>query len=274
MRRLLRPALVLALALQGGAAFADSRIQAQGDATCPMLFDSIEMSGPRLRFELRPPGAEPMVSIFDGDEDLVTSLMPGQRQFMRMEVDADAADYTGDVASSSVTYMDRQMAKARAMMEQQCGGNRCAGMPDLEAMMRMGTPGAPPPIETRAGAADTVGGIACAWREWVQAGAVVRRECLAPIVGLPLPERDRAGLVRGMRVMMQYGESFASFKDHFGLAQEPQPPNGQLVLSQVCLAGAGETGKATMTFVEAPVDPAKFEVPAGYTPALGAPAQP
>jgi len=239
----------------------------------PVLFRSIEIAGPRLRFELEPPGAGPMASIFDGDEDLVTTLLPAQRTFMRMEVDADAADYSGDVATSSVKYMDRQMAEAMKQIEAQCRGQNCPQIPDLQAMMRAAMPTSPP-IEARATAdTGTVAGVACQWREWVQAGAVVRRECLADIADLPLPAADVAGLRRGMRVMTNFGAAYSPIRDRFGLAPEPPPPAGQLAVAQVCLGSGGEAGKAEVSLREAPVDPLRFEVPAGYVPAMGPGAQ-
>jgi hypothetical protein len=269
MRHLAGRAFAVALAATCATAHADSHLDFAGEGACPVLFRSIEVAGPRLRFELEPPGAEPMASIFDGDEDLVTSLLPAQRKFMRMEVDADAADYSGDVASSSVKYMDRQMAQAMKQMEAQCRGNQCAQIPDLQAMMRAAMPSAPP-IEARAtNDAGTVAGIACQWREWVQAGVVVRRECLANIADLPLPAADVAGLRRGMRVMMNFGAAYSPIRDRFGLAPEPSPPAGQLAVAQVCLQGDAQAGKAEVSLREAPVDPLRFEVPAGYAPAMG-----
>src|SRR5688572_14377102 len=51
-----------------------------------VLFLAIEASGPRLRFETQRTGGELYVSIFVGDEDLITGLMPAQRTWMHMEV--------------------------------------------------------------------------------------------------------------------------------------------------------------------------------------------
>jgi hypothetical protein len=269
MRHCTGRVLAAALAATCAAAHADTHLDFAGEGACPVLFRSIEVAGPRLRFELEPPGAEPMASIFDGDEDLVTTLLPSQQRFMRMEVDADAADYSGDVASSSVKYMDRQMAQAMKQIEAQCRGQRCPQVPDLQAMMRAAMPSSPP-IEARPTAdTATFAGVACQWREWVQAGVVVRRECLANIADLPLPDADRAGLRRGMRVMTHFGEAYSPIRDRFGLAPEPPPLAGQLAIAQVCLQGDAESGKAAVSLREAPVDPRRFEVPAGYAPAMG-----
>jgi hypothetical protein len=264
---------VLLLATLAPGAHADSRLDYAVEGTCPVVFQAIEAAGPRLRFETQPAGGEPYVSIFDGDEDLVTGLMPAQRKFMQIEVDADSADYSGDVASSMVKYMERQMAQAKAQMaehKKQCG-RQCAQMPDfdLDAMMNAAR-AASPPIEARdTGEAGDVAGVACQWREWVQAGQVVRRECLAKFADMPLPERDRAGLQRGMRVMVQFSAAYAPMTQRFGLAPEPQAPVGQVPAAQVCFAGGSEAGRATLSMREAPVDPARFAIPPGYTPVMG-----
>jgi hypothetical protein len=268
MLQLAGRAAALALAASCGVAHADSRIDYASTGTCPVLFRSIEVAGPRLRIEVEPAGGEPLTSIFDGDEDLVTTLIPSQRRFMRIEVDADAADYSGDVVTSTVTYMDRQMAKAMEAMREQCKHGSCEGMPDFAALMAR-----PPanPVTTRdLAATDIVDGVACAWREWVQGGAVVRRECLADIAVLPLPDADRAGLRRGMRVMTRYGDSMGAIRDRFGADPQPATPAGQLPVVQQCFAGGVAAGTVTLAAREAPVDPARFEVPAGYAPAMGA----
>jgi hypothetical protein len=269
MRPLHGCATALVLAAACGSAHADAHLDYAAQGTCPVLFRSIEVAGPRLRIEVEPTGGEPLSSIFDGEEDLVTTLIPSQRVFMRQEVDADAADYMGDVAGSSVTYMDKQMAKAKALMEEQCKHQSCPQMPDFAAMMGTMRPPADPITTRDTGEAGNVGEVACTWREWVQAGGVVRRECLADITAMPLADADRAGLRRGMRVMMNYGEAMGAIRDRFGLAPEPNPPPGKLAIAHVCFAGGAESGRVSATMVQSPVDPARFEVPAGYTPAMG-----
>ena len=266
MRHLAGCAAALLLAAAGGVAHAGSRLDYATEGTCPVLFRSIEIAGPRLRIEVEPTGGEPLSSIFDGDEDMVTTLIPSQRRFMRQEVDADAADYTGDVASSSVVYMDRQMAKVEEEMRKNCKNGACGQMPDIAALMQrpQGTP-----ITTRAGAADTIGGLACTWREWMRDGAVMRRECLADIASLPLPDADRAGLRRGMRVMTNYGNAMGAIRDRWLGMVEPMTPMGQLPVAQQCFSDGAATGSISMTMREAPVDPLRFEVPAGYAPAMG-----
>jgi hypothetical protein len=264
-------AIGLALALAAPLAHADGRIEARSEGTCPVLFRSIEVAGPRLRFEVSAPRQDQdYVSIFDGDEDLVTGLMPAQRTYMRMEVDEDAADYSGDVAGSMVKYMDRQMAQVAEQMQRNCPNGGCPQMPDLNALMRAGMPQGAAPIEARdTPETGTAAGAACRWREWVQAGAVVRRECLANLADLPLPERDRAGLVRGMKVMLRFNAAYAPMRDRFGLDVEPVSPPGQVPVAQACFAGGAPTGTVEVSVVEAPVDPSRFEIPAGYTALMG-----
>jgi hypothetical protein len=101
----------------------------------------------------------------------------------------------------------------------------------------------------------------------------VRRECLADITALPLPDRDRAGLRRGMKVMLEFNAAYAPFRDRFGLDREPLPAPGKLAVAQVCLANGAEVGRASLVASEGGVDPARFEVPADYQPVMGAGAQ-
>jgi hypothetical protein len=255
------------LAAACGAAHADARLEYTATGACPMLFRSIDVAGPRLRIEVAPEQGEPIASIFDGEEDLVTTLVPSQRTYMKIEVDADAADYTSDVMDSTATYMDRQMARAAEMMREQCKHGGCPQMPDFASLLPKP---AGDPIQARATTqADTIDGVACTWREWVRGEAVVRRECLADITALPLPDADRAGLRRGMRVMLRYGESASAIRDRFASDPEPVPPVGQLPIAQQCFADDAATGTVALTAREAPVDPALFEVPAGYAPVAG-----
>jgi hypothetical protein len=269
MRHLAGSAVALVLAAAAGPALADARLEFTTQGACPTHFRAIDVAGPRLRIELEPPGGEPLVSIFDGDEDLVTTLIPSQRRFMRIEADDDAADYAGDVVTSSMTHMDKQLAKAQEVMREQCKRGQCPQIPGFESMMGTGR-GPVDPITTRdTGEAGSADGIACTWREWVRAEGVVRRECLADIATLPMGDRDRAGLRRGMRVMLNFGKSMGAFRDRFLVDADPDPPMGKLRVAQVCFAGGVESGRATATVVQASVDPLRFEVPADYVPAMG-----
>ena len=60
-----------------------------------------------------------------------------------------------------------------------------------------------------------------------------------------------------------------AIRDRFLADMEPDPLAGKLGIAQVCFAGGAESGRATATVVQAPVDPLRFEVPAGYVPAMG-----
>jgi hypothetical protein len=268
MRHLAGRALAAAaLAAACGAAHADARLDYVSTGTCPMLFRSIEIAGPRLRIEVSPEQGEPIASIFDGEEDLVTTLIPSGKTYVRVEVDADAADYTADVMGSTATYMDRQMARAAELMREHCGHGGCPQMPDLASMLPRP---AGDPLRGRAtGQADRIDGVDCTWREWVRGEAVVRRECLADIAALPLPDADRAGLRRGMRVMMRYGDAASAIRDRFVPDPEPVPPAGQLPIAQQCFADGVATGTVALTARQAPVDPARFGIPAGYAPVAG-----
>jgi hypothetical protein len=262
------------------AAHADSALHYRVDGACPVLAESIEISGSKLRVETTMDG-ERFVSVFDGDEDLMTSLMPADRTYHQTEVDEDAADYTADVSTSTTIFMDRQMAQMGEQLKQQCAqlqkqakGFDCSQMMDLQAMMKNVMPTAAPISVVDTGRDETIGGIACRWSEWTQSGRKTREECDAGVATLPLPDADRRGLARGMKVMQRFSESFSAMRDRYGGDANPAP-KGELPVAAHCFDVDGKsTGQVRLDIVDAPLDPARFAIPDGYVEMLQADAAP
>ncbi len=117
-----------------------------GGADCAPEVGVLHVSGSRLRLE----GANG-IAIYDGLEQMLVGLDASNRTFMQIEVDDDAQDFQRDVASASMTRVDRELERANAMLAQQraeadarCRKDRsqCAAASmlqgiDLDAMMNM-----------------------------------------------------------------------------------------------------------------------------------------
>lgn len=270
-----------------GAAFADARIVFTVEGSCRALADSIEISGSQMRIDMRLDG-QSMSSLFDGEEDTVTSLMHEQKQFHLTEVDEDAADYTADVMGSTMTYVDKQMDAAMAQMKKQCeqmkaqsrGRNvvtACDNMPDVRSMMEsaIGSPNQAKPELRETGRADTVAGATCRWTEVWQGDRKLREQCDAEVAALPLPDRDRGGFARGIRVLTSYGDAMKPVVDRFGMGDKdpvPVPPKGKFTLAGLCFdAGSQLAGRFSAEIAVGPIDPQRFQVPSGYASMVQAP---
>lgn len=265
-----------------GAAFADARIAYAVEGSCKALADSIEISGSRMRIDMRMDG-QVMSSLFDGEEDTVTSLMHDQKQFHEMEVDEDAADYTADVMGSTMTYVDKQMDAAMAQMKKQCEQMKsqsrgrgsvstpCDNMPDLRSMMAsaMGPANQAKPELRETSREDAIAGATCRWTEVWQGELKLREQCDADIVSLPLPDGDRGSFARGMRVLTSYGDAMKPAVDRFAAANQdtvPVPPKGKMTLAGNCFDANGErVGHYAADITVGSIDPQRFQVPAGYT---------
>ena len=267
-----------------GAAWADTRIAYTVEGSCPTFADSIEISGSRMRIDMRLDGMA-MSSLFDGEEDTVTSLMHEQKQFHQTEVDEDAADYTADVMGSTMIYVDKQMDAAMAQMKKQCeqmkaqsrGRNvvsACDNMPDMRSMMEsaMGPADQAKPEMRETGRQDAVAGGTCRWTEVWRGEHKLREQCDADIVSLPLPDGDRGSFARGVRVLMSYGDAMRPVVDRFGMADKdpiPVPPQGKITLAGACFDASGErVGRFAADIAVGPLDPQRFQVPADYSSML------
>ncbi|MFT3806806.1 hypothetical protein [Arenimonas sp.] len=278
--------LACSFLLLPGFACADTRIAYTVEGSCPALAERIEISGSLLRLDSRYDG-QLVTSLFDGGEDTVTSLMHDQKQFHQMEVDADAADYTADVLGSTMTYVDRQMEATMAQMKKSCEQMKaqtrgrgvvtaCDNMPDLRSMMSQAT-GATPQLKPEmreTNREDSVAGATCRWTEAWQGEMKLREQCDADVASLPLPDGDRGGFARGMRVMMSYGDAFKPVVDRFAMGDPnpiPIPGKGKFTLAGQCFDATGErVGHYAADIVVGPIDPQRFQVPTDYTPMMQA----
>ena len=121
--RILIPILAACgLALGAGSARADATIDYVREGDCPLPMDALRISGSQLRFDTAQGSG-----LYDGLDDTVVYLDHERRSFHTMEVDADAAEYTADVASSTLKYADRELAKAQKQIEQMCADARAGG---------------------------------------------------------------------------------------------------------------------------------------------------
>lgn len=269
-RRCRRIALLGFLAALLPAAQAGSRIGFAATGECEPELESLKIDGSQFRSDSRV-GGQGTSLLYDGVERVMTTLMHDSLQYLQTEVDEDALDYQGDVADSTGNYMNKQMEKMEAQMAQQCAQMRSQGMQcpemDLRGMMQ-GMVANQMPTWRDLDRDGESGGIACRWWERAQAGRKVMEECSAKVGALPIGERDRRGLQRGVQVMQRYGGNMMGMMR--GLTGEDAPPSGMpsdaVAIAQVCFGADGrESGRVAATFAESEVDAAEFEIPSGYS---------
>lgn len=137
--RTIRSLAWLSLALSTSAN-ADMRVTFEQQGECSAPFTKMQISGSQLRIDHKDGSM-----LYDGLEETAIHLDHLQKRWMELEVDADAADYTADVASSSLNRAERELAKAQQQMVESCKqlesqGIACPQMPamDMQAMMQMG----------------------------------------------------------------------------------------------------------------------------------------
>lgn len=255
-----------------GAAHAGTEIKFERTGACPHETESLKIDGSRFRSDSRVGGQDSSL-LYDGLERLMTTLMHDSREYVQTEVDEDALDYQGDVANSTGNYMNKQMEKMDAQMAQQCEqarkqGLECpmAGM-DVRALMQgmMASQATTWRDLERDG---EVAGLACTWWERAHSARKVMQECSAKVVALPINDRDRRGLERGLRVMDRYGSNMLGMVT--GLTgQAPSQaglPQDGLVVEQVCFGGDGKsTGRVVASFADVKFDASTFAIPAGYS---------
>lgn len=100
----------------------------------------LEVSGARVRIEMRPMQGSHQSAIYDVVEQTMVYLDHDNRTQFLMETDRDAADFQSDVSSATVRSMDKEMQKAQAQMDEACAqmekqGMACPKMPNMAQMM-------------------------------------------------------------------------------------------------------------------------------------------
>lgn len=100
----------------------------------------LEVSGARVRIEMRPTQGSHQSAIYDVVEQTMVYLDHDNRTQFLMETDRDAADFQSDVSSATVRSMDKEMQKAQAQMDEACAqmekqGMACPQMPNMAQMM-------------------------------------------------------------------------------------------------------------------------------------------
>ena len=249
---------------------ADTTLRFAAEGDCPGIADSVEISGSLMRIDIHAQGQE-FSSIFDGAEDLYTTLLPAQHKYQQVEVDEDALDYTGDVADSTGKYLDNQMQKMQAMLQQQCvdlekKGGSCAAMPDMRSVMQ-GMAANQPRIEMRdTGHKKTVQGVDCNVFEVLENDIKKQEVCYAIAGELPIADDDRKGLARGLKVMARYGQAFTGMAEHIGATPaQAQKPEG-LPVAQTCFDPSGQSiGQNALSISQEKVAPDRFDIPSDYS---------
>ena len=226
----MRAMLLSFLALTPGVSQADISLSYPQQAQCKSNVSAIQISGSRMRFD-SVMESKKYSMLFDGMEDIITTLDHSGRQYHQTEVDEDALDYNKDVMSSTGTFMGNQMQGLQAQMKQQCAqmekqGISCPNM-DLSSIMQSAqvTTG-PPASEIELRPSDnkkTIAGMACKTYERYENGRKKSEECYIEPKDLVMPDKDKKYLLRNMKVMTHYALSFAGLSEKLSIVDKQAP---------------------------------------------------
>lgn len=259
-------------------ALADISLVYPQQPQCQSKLSAIQLSGSRMRIDSVMQGRK-YTMLFDGMEDIITSLDHSDHNFHQTEVDEDALDYNADVMSSTGNFMGNQMKAMQAQMEQQCAqmekqGISCANMSDLTAMMQSAqtmAAGQIPVIEIKpSGKVQTVAGMICKTFDRYENGRRSSEECYIEPKDLLMPEKDKKYLLRNMKVMHRFAKSMTGLTDKLMVgknksSEQPDPADRDILLSQRCFAADDrESGWIEAEISNATIDAGNFEIPPGY----------
>lgn len=139
----MRHAILCGLLFGASLVRADVRVDYAVEGDCAVEPASISVSGSRLRIDSAL-GGQAGSAVYDGLEETVVWLDHGRRHFRTIEVDADASEYTADVATSSLKFAENELAKAQREIDANCEqmqkrGMACPQMPamDMQSLMQM-----------------------------------------------------------------------------------------------------------------------------------------
>lgn len=269
--------LAASLLLTSGVASADVSLVYPQQVACNSTMTSIQISGSRMRMDGEM-DSKKYSMLFDGSEDMITMLDHSSREYHQTEVDEDALDYSKDVMSSTGTYIDKQMNAVQAQMKQQCAqmeeqGFSCPNMDlssllqNAQAMMGQSTP----QMEIKASdKTQIVAGMACKTFDRYENGIKASEECYIEPKDMPMPDKDKKYLLRNLKVMLHYGDTFTGLSEKLKMADTeksslPDPANSDLLLSKICFTPDGnEAGQLVVQVSNQIIDASGFAIPAGY----------
>ena len=273
----MRAMLISLLALVAGVSRADTSLVYPQQAQCKSSLLALQISGSKTRYDGVSEN-QPYSMLFDGSEDIITTLDHSNRRYYQVEVDEDALDYNKDVMSSAGTFMGNQMQSLQAQMKQQCAemakqGISCPNM-DLSSIMQSAqamTGLHASKIELRPSeTTNTFAGMSCKTFDRYENDIKESEECYVEPKDMVMPDIDKKYFLRNMKVMTHYALSFAglseklSIVDKQGSAQS-DPADKDILLSKICFSPDGsEVGRIEVQVGNAATDKASFDIPAGY----------
>ena len=217
--------------------------------------------------------------MFDGMEDIITSLDHSNHSYHETEVDEDALDYNTDVMSSTGNFIGNQMNAMQELTKKQCEqmekqGYSCANMPDMASMMQRVQSMASqqmPVIEIKpSDKIQAVAGMACKTYDRYQNGSRSSEECYVETKDIVMSEKDKKHLLRNMKVMQHFAKSMTGLTDKLmpgkdKTSEQSDPADRDILLSQICFSLDGkEAGRIEVQISTAPLDTSSFEIPPGY----------
>ena len=273
----MRAMLTSLLALVAGVSRADTSLVYPQQAQCKSSLLALQISGSKTRYDSVSEN-QPYSTLFDGSEDIITTLDHPNRRYHQVEVDEDALDYNKDVMSSAGTYVGNQMQSLQAQMKQQCvemakQGISCPDM-DLSSIMQSAqamTNQQASKMELRPSeTTNTVAGMPCKTFDRYENDKKESEECYVEPKDMVMSDIDKKYFLRNMKVMTHYALSFAglseklSIVDKQGSAQS-DPADKAILLSKICFSpDGGEVGRIEVQVSNAAIDEASFDIPAGY----------
>ncbi|MEO8002760.1 MAG: hypothetical protein ABI644_12870 [Arenimonas sp.] len=269
--------LGVSLLLASGIASADVSLVYPQQTACKSTMTSMQISGSRMRMDSVMDNKKYSM-LFDGTEDMITMLDHSNRQYHQTEVDEDALDYNKDVMSSTGTYIDNQMKTVQAQMKQQCAqmekqGLSCPNI-DLTSIMQnaqaiMGQGASQKEIRT-SDKTQTLAGMTCRTFERYENGIRSSEECYIEQKDIPMSDLDKKYLLRNMKVMLHYTDTFAGLSEKFkmsdtGKASLQDPANSNLLLLKTCFMPDGnEAGQVVVQVSNETINESSFDIPSGY----------
>jgi hypothetical protein len=182
------------------------------------------------------------------------------------------ADASALMGSGQMQLDPNSRQMIRNMMEQQMAHMTPEQREQMQKMMASGPmagltqPGAggpapprPPERVDRDAGEIEVAGIKCLRREHLRAGAMVREDCYAEPAALHLGDAQTRRIARFSGTFRAWTRSVAPEMKASG--------DDRVLVRRLCYASGRESGRATLTIDNGPIDASRFEVPAGYKPA-------